>query len=258
MTDDRTVLWPRRPALGRMQRESSGPFLGEQKRKDQGRRRGPAIWVFLMKRKADAWNIVLAGFWNRMIFAPEWVSPRLFPEPHIETLVALLPVMPLIYQDPEVAMEISGSRLIFRPRQPAKDKVLLRAEEMARKVLKDLPETPVQAVGVNFGFREDYPPAHLLSMFNASDDDDLAQGGWKLEDRKIVRRLQREGETLNLTLTLTGSAVELDCNFHTDIAVRANAPQTVESGRVVRLRDTALQLITQTYRLKLDEEVKDG
>ncbi len=210
-----------------------------------------------MKRKAEGWNIVLAGFWNRMIFAPEWVSPRLFPEPTIETLVALLPVLPLIYRDRDVAMEVSSARLVFRPRKLGKDDVLLRLEDMAKKVLKALPETPVQAVGVNFGYREEYPPGHLLSIFNLQDDDDLAQAGWEIGERKIVRRLQRKDTVLNLTLTLAGSAVDFDCNFHTELAAPANALQAVDGGRVLRLRDTALELITRTYRLELDEDDGD-
>ena len=29
--------------------------------------------------REDGWNVVLAGFWNRSIFLPEWALPRLFP-----------------------------------------------------------------------------------------------------------------------------------------------------------------------------------
>ena len=47
-----------------------------------------------MIRRRDGWSIVLAGFWNRSLFLPEWVGPRLFPEPGMEIEIALLPAPP--------------------------------------------------------------------------------------------------------------------------------------------------------------------
>src|SRR6266404_6334469 len=119
-----------------------------------------------MTPSQDGWNPTLAGFWNRMIFTPEWVCPRLFPGPQIETHFALFPLLPLIYRDEQVVMEISALRLVFRPRILDDDVSLLRAETMARTALTALPETPVQAVGINFAFRESIPPGHVLAMFN--------------------------------------------------------------------------------------------
>ena len=108
--------------------------------------------------REDGWNVVLAGFWNRSIFLPEWALPRLFPDHEapgheVQTEVALLQALPLIYRDPQVAMEISGGHLAFRP-QVLNDECLLRCERMARAMLVALPETPVHAIGINFGYRE--------------------------------------------------------------------------------------------------------
>ena len=38
-----------------------------------------------MKTKPEGWNIVLAGFWNRAIFTPEWVGKWLFQQSEVET-----------------------------------------------------------------------------------------------------------------------------------------------------------------------------
>src|SRR3954470_23929992 len=131
-----------------------------------------------MKRRQDGWSIVLAGFWNRSLFLPEWVGPRLFPEPGMEVEIALLPALPLIYRDQQVSMEISWGRLVFRPLNLTDDAILLRVEGMARSVLQTLSETPVQGVGINFGFREERPPAHVVTLLNDADDDDLTLQGW--------------------------------------------------------------------------------
>jgi hypothetical protein len=207
-----------------------------------------------MKRKRSGWNIVVAGFWNRMIFTPEWVIPRLFPEPQLETLVALLPVLPLIYRNEQVALEVTMTRLSFHPRQLGSDASLLRAETMARTVLEALPETPLQAVGVNFAYKEEAPADHLVAMFNDADDVELAQQEWAIGERKITRKLTRGGKLLNLTLTYDGTAVSFDFNFHTDTTTNAAAQAAVARGRVIQLRDAALRLLQEAYHLDLDDE----
>ncbi len=131
--------------------------------------------------RSDGWNVILAGFWNRSIFLPEWVLPRLFPDHgvpgnEVQTEVALLQALPLIYRDHQVVMEISNGRLAFRP-QVLNDECLLRCERMAREMLEKLPETPVHAVGVNFGFCEHLPPGHVLGLFDDVDAADLGRQG---------------------------------------------------------------------------------
>jgi hypothetical protein len=210
-----------------------------------------------MIRRRDGWSIVLAGFWNRSLFLPEWVGPRLFPEPGLEVEIALLPALPVIYRDQQVSMEISWGRLVFRPLNLADDAVLLRVEGMARSMLQALPETPVQAVGINFGYREQIPPGHVLAMFNDVDDGELGQQGWSISERKMTRRLTRGGDSLALTMTYNDESVDFDFNFHTDIQTNAIAQQAVEARRSLRLRDAAIDLLRQTYHLELEED-NDG
>src|SRR4051812_13358345 len=112
-----------------------------------------------MRPRNDGWSLVLAGFWNRLIFTPDWVIPRFFEgETEIGTKVSLLPVMPLIYEKDGLSMEVSSTRILFRPPNTHDDRQLLRVEEMARRALNDLPETPVQAMGINFAFEDEDPP----------------------------------------------------------------------------------------------------
>ena len=96
-----------------------------------------------MISKQDTWGIVIAGHWNRMIFTPEWVGPRLFNQDEIETQIALLPIFPIIYRHEQVVLEASAPRLIFRPRYNT-GPALEAAERMAVTVLDDLPNTPLQ------------------------------------------------------------------------------------------------------------------
>jgi len=211
-----------------------------------------------MIARAEGWNVVLAGFWNRSIFLPEWAFPRLFPrhaEPggEVQTEVALLQALPLIYRDAQVAMEISGGRLAFRP-QALNDECLLRCELMARSMLQALPETPVHAIGINFGYREALPPGHVVAMFNDVDDAELDQQGWAIGERKLVRKLTRGDDTLSLTMTFGGEAVDFDFNFHTEAGANAATVRAVEEGRVLRLRDASVSLLRETYHLELEDD----
>jgi len=124
-----------------------------------------------MHKRREGWNVVLAGFWNRMIFTPEWVGPRLFGEnPQLETVVALLPILPIIYRDNRVAVEIATSRIVCRARDLGNEEALRRCGEVAGIILAAQPETPVQGVGVNFAFREQSPDVVLLDLFNMADN----------------------------------------------------------------------------------------
>jgi hypothetical protein len=213
-----------------------------------------------MVPKEDGWNVVLAGFWNRSIFLPEWALPRLFPAHElpgheVQTEVALLQALPLIYRDRQVAMEISGGRLAFRP-QILNDECLLRCEQMARAMLVALPETPVHAVGINFSYREELAPGHVLAMFNEVDEAELEHQGWVIGERRLTRKLTRGEDTLSLVMTFGGEVVNFDLNFHSEIVAGRNisAEQAVAAGRILRLRDVTMDLLRQTYHLKLEDD----
>jgi hypothetical protein len=208
-----------------------------------------------MQKKREGWSIVLAGFWNRMIFTPEWVGPRLFGEnPEIETVVALLPILPIIYRDNQVAVEISSARIVCRARNLEDEAALRRSGTTAGIVLDALPETPVQGVGVNFAFREEAPPGELLDLFGFADNPRWVEAGWEMGERKIVRQLTHDGDTLNLGFTLNGGQLDIDCNFHTVPDNNAGAVSAVEPNRVIQLRDLVTRSLGELYGLELEAD----
>jgi len=170
----------------------------------------------------------------------------------MEVEVALLPSLPLVYRDSQVSMEISWGTLVFRPLNLVDEATLLRVEGMARFMLESLPDTPVQAVGINFGFRENAPPAHVISMFDVMDDGDLEQQGLAVFERRIIRRLTRGGDMLMFMMTYNGESIDMDFNFYTEARTNAVAQQAVEQRRVLRLRDDAFDILRQTYHLEIE------
>ena len=201
--------------------------------------------------KPDTWNIVLAGLWNRAIFSPEWVSRLLFHEPEVETLISVMPVLPIVYRNRQVAVEIASSRLVFRPRE-LNDECIRSAEGMAHIVLDTLRDTPLLGVGINFAFTEANPCRDLVEMFELADDATLGEARWNIRGRRIVRTLERNGDSLNLSLVFDGRELTVEFNFHTETSDN-QASQDAVHDRAIRLRDSALLLLDQTYNLQLND-----
>jgi len=126
---------------------------------------------------------------------------------------------------------------------------------MARKMLLELPRTPVHATGINFSFRESMPPDRIAFMFASMDEATFEQQGWAIRERKVTRKLVQGDDTLNLVITLANDAVDFDFNFHTDCGGDSEAAAlAMEEGRVLRLRETAKNLLRDTYHLVIEGE----
>lgn len=204
-----------------------------------------------MVPRIDGWTTVLAGHWNRMIFTPAWVGQHLFPgDVEVETLVAILPVFPLVYQDAHVVVQVASPRIVLHARQLT-DENLERSERMAHIILTELNDTPLIGVGMNFEFVENAPPKRVLDLFDIQDNVTLAENGWQIHERKFVRKIQHDDLTLNLSLTLKDAAVHFEFNFHTETNDNAVALQAV-TNKILTLRDTATQLLANTYNLQLE------
>ncbi len=210
---------------------------------------------WLMIRKADGWSIVLAGIWNRAIFTPDWISRVLFHEPEVETLLSILPHLPIVYRNSQVAIEVSTPRIVFRPRR-LDDACIQAAEGMAHTVLNALRDTPLIAVGVNFAFVESTPRRDLVELFDFADNAALVEVGWDLQERRAVRRLQKGGDILNMTRVFDGQEIVIEFNFHTETSNNETARAAVNQ-RVIRLRDESIRLLKEVYRLQ-PVEGEDG
>ncbi len=208
-----------------------------------------------MRSKQDGWNIVLAGIWNRAIFTPEWVGRLLFHQAEVEILLSILPQLPIVYRNNQVAIEVASPRLVFRPRR-LDDECIQAAEGMAHTVLDTLRDTPLMAVGVNFAFVESNPRRDIMRLFDFRDNAAIIEDGWDLQEHRIFRRIQRGGDTLILTLVFDGQEVTVEFNYHTETTNNETAREAIHN-RVLGLRDSALQLLNQVYQLEVAEGEDD-
>ena len=90
-------------------------------------------------------------------FGPEWVAKKIFlsPEATPASMMSLLTtgmmMIDTIDQSRGIALRLVPGRLEVRPLNPNID-TLLSVENVALAALTALPETPISAIGINFGY----------------------------------------------------------------------------------------------------------
>ena len=192
----------------------------------------------------------MAGHWNRMIFTPPFVGARLFEQEQLETLVPLTPGAPVVFQNEAVALHLGPARLELKPRVLTDD-ALGRVEAMAIRAMEQLPDTPMIGIGCNFLFVEPAPTDAFLERFNFEDAADLGGLGWEAAERQIVRRLVRNGQTLNLKLIFAQQDVLFDFNFHHDVQTAAQGVDALRN-QYIDMKQSALQVLRETYEFQIE------
>jgi hypothetical protein len=163
------------------------------------------------------WNVVIAGAWNVAILTPDGIKKRLFDLPAstpVRVEVAIdTPGYFRVVQDGLIVVP-SPSSLQFLTERPDKDS-LQKATRVAIVALKDLPQTPVVAAGVNIKYRFSELPNHLIEFMEAPIDGALSDANFAITARSMKRSLPVGTGIVNLELTQDESqAGALAMNFH--------------------------------------------
>lgn len=186
-----------------------------------------------------------------MIFSPDWVGKKILKVNEVETLVPLAPNAPRIYRNENIAISISDSRVVFDMRKFS-DECVKIAENMACSVLHELFHTPISGVGVNFGFREDEPEEEVLRLFEYPDDKGISMSDWRVEHKKLSRKLQKNTTILNLTFLKGDSVLEINANFHADVKSAKEAVSVIEN-KTLEMKANLLDLLNSVYSLTLKD-----
>ncbi|MES4785359.1 MAG: hypothetical protein C4294_05530 [Nitrospiraceae bacterium] len=192
------------------------------------------------------WTVVTVGQWNPHIFSPEWMSRHL----HMENLEAMLSVglvgVGLRYQTPNLILIPGEDRLIIE------DGTLRQMEEAFRSALQLLSHTPVRALGINFGFIENDPPAEIVQTFDLADRGALSDAGYNVRSVEIVREIDIAPATLKLKMVFADDKVRFHFNFTHQIT-SAEEAATLLDGRVLNYRDRAVDILTRVFQLQRQE-----
>jgi hypothetical protein len=130
----------------------------------------------------------------------------------------------------------------------AEDVLLEKCRDVAITALKELPHTPLMAVGVNYHFIAEQPDDALLQVFNLSDNNSLSDADVKIRSTVIQRSLIIQDQTVNLSLTLAeDKKVHVAFNFHKETP---NTEQAVAflGAHSTDLKEKAFDLLNKIYQ----------
>lgn len=193
----------------------------------------------------------MSGQWNPQIFRPGWVGRRLLDAKEVK-LQASFPSGRLTFSAHGVSVSPSTSRLVVGV-EDTKGATLRRAEQAACRALELLEHTPIQGMGINFGFRVDQPPASLTHLFRKlSDEESFTESGKPVLRTEIHHAIRWEPSILNIRLVQdSDEKLEIHLNFHHDVDSADSARSALNFGFSTFLAKST-DLLKQVYGLGVD------
>jgi hypothetical protein len=128
-----------------------------------------------------------------------------------------------------------------------------RLERLAADCLRHLPETPVQAYGINGGFDFAGPPDVFAKLLSFTDEASLSPFG-KVERRVLMRELVRSDSSLSINVVQAKGLFHVDLNLQRLVNANARtANGLLPEGSVKAAFDEFLRLLHDVYKLELEE-----
>jgi len=170
------------------------------------------------------WDVVIVGQWNKAILTPNGIAKRLFKLPEGTGIEVAIPVNlfgpPQIKYD-GIVVRVEDQRLVIGTEKPSYES-LSRAMQTGCNALKDLPKTPVIAVGFNVRFKVSDPPSKFDKIAQTSLDTDLSDAEYEIVSIGLTRKVRIKGGifeegVLNLLVHKEeNSPIRIELNFHRD------------------------------------------
>ena len=210
-----------------------------------------------MQPLPEHFSVILVGSWNVGLFTPTWTQENLFEGNAPELQFAFMPSGATTRQCQNgVYLSPSSSKMFVgvtnNPLENWK-----RAVTLASSIVTILTHTPINALGINFGFRiRDNDRMRLL--FDLADLSWLAAAGSDISSTEIKHTLALESNrVLNLTLTQEHDAsYTIQANFHFEISNNEMAPALLQSSLDNNIYDQLIALLKHAYQLELDEPIE--
>lgn len=200
-----------------------------------------------MELVKDSATLVLVGIWNPAILNPEWLARYVFNKGDKEVPVTLeftpFPGLPPRLTIEGIVIQPGRTRVVIRLPDKLGEEELDKAGGVAAALFKELPHTPIRAVGQNFEFVETAPTEEQLRIFTSTND--LAQKcdfRFDMTGQKIVASIAFEERTLNLTRMFENGRLTTSFNFHynvtsaSDAAAKITGPHSFKENHRYALR----------------------
>lgn len=204
----------------------------------------------------ENWSVVLVGFWNQKIFNPEWLTKQKITKPNeqVEVNISIQNNSPfgIRYGFDDVHLQVFDRRLILNPTKD-EDKILKTVENTSIKILELLEHTPVSGIGVNFQFIDEKPDSNKYEIFRFNDPEQLSDHDFEVLSSAIQRRLIREGQIINLTISNDDkNRIIYNFNYHSDASTSLEAIKHLK-GSLIRHKKESIDLLESVYKQTLRE-----
>ncbi|MEO1534346.1 MAG: hypothetical protein AAFS11_02120 [Planctomycetota bacterium] len=166
--------------------------------------------------KANDWNIVLAGQWNRAILTPNWIARNLFGLPQGTPVEVLVPL------EGGGAFQVKHGKVIVTPNPgalvlqatEATEEALDEALKAAKAATTELPRTPMAAAGINLRYHLEELPEDLVESVSCRSETKLSDAGHTITQRRRGETVEWKGGCVNIIVDLpTRGATSVTFNF---------------------------------------------
>ena len=201
------------------------------------------------------WNVVVIGRWNRAILTPAGIGKRLFGVAEgtpLEVMLAIDAIAPPRVAHEGIVVTAGSDRLIIQPSKCTFAE-LGRARELARKALRDLPETPVSAVGLNVKYKLEEPLDEIVHVVESSWDNLLSDKDYRIRERSVSRSLAWDDASINIGVSMKDNSeqfVQFNFDFRSDdVELHAGWLETPIETVEAKVKS----LLNETMEISLEE-----
>lgn len=198
-------------------------------------------------------TLVISGSWNPSIFQPEWIASNILGIPKGEKINVAQCVIPnddgnhkLINFFGNIGISSLGHRLeIFV--NSGDNQTSDKSEEIAIKVLKALPHTPLQALGINFLFVEADPSGDLLDKLKTHEG---LEKKHRIKQYNLTSTMVVDEDTdFNFYRTVNDSGLRFSLNFHTLVETESFKCLT---GAIKKRLDFSVEFLRENYGVEVE------
>lgn len=200
------------------------------------------------------WNIIIVGYWNRAILTPQGIATRLFglsPETPIEIEVPIDTLGPFRVTHDQMTVSVQLNRLVIEPAQ-CEFQELQRAKEIARQSIDGLPETPLDAVGINVRYRSQEPNDALIAILANQWDNDISDQDFQIRGRNISRSLDWNDGKINVSVSQTDAESKVVINIERTSKVKDDHLAWLDRD-IDKIREVVRQIAIQTLHIQEED-----
>lgn len=200
------------------------------------------------------WSVVIAGYWNQAILTPAGITYRLFKKPEgtpIQVEIPLDGLAPYRVRDGSIVVMGQQKKLHISTEPPSYEN-LQRALEIADIALKELPETPVYAAGVNILYKIEDISEIILKYMTSEIDEALSDKNYQIATRILRRSINWRQGKLNLEITYDEQSLGgISLNFErqskkiNDLIEWVNTPIEIIKSTTQEILEKVLMLPTE-------------